>query len=564
MVTRVGEEVTGVAARQTALGEAMQAHEQASVAATAALTGRQEQLAGDVRQLHDLTQTVAGGTADVAREQAAVRDAVQESTKVMSATTEAIGQGQRTLQTQVEKMAETTQQTAAALTTTAAAQTAVHETVWRVSEDVTGIAARQTALGEAVQAHEQANAAAAATLAGRQEQLAGDVRRLHDLAQTVAGGVADVTREQAAVRSAMQDSTNVVSATTEAMGQSLRTLQTEMEKMVDMTRQNIAALTAMAAEQTAVHETVRHVGEDVTGVAARQTALGEAVQAHEQASAVATATLAGSREQLAGDVRRLHDLTQTVAGGVADVTREQAAVRGAVQDSAKVMSATTETIQQGLRVLQTEIEKMVETTRQTLGALAATAAEQTTGHEITRRMIGELANAARAALAAGRRRWNGDVLQLQASTPTRADLGSPEVRPLGPAEESNTPQRLSAAKAITHGEQIRYEAGPDRDNLGFWAQASDWAEWELEITRPGRFQVTAQIAALASGRFQVVIGDRTLDGNAPNTGDYGRFQKVELGTVELTSSGKTRVAVRPVPEGWQPMNLKALDLVPLP
>jgi hypothetical protein len=33
--------------------------------------------------------------------------------------------------------------------------------------------------------------------------------------------------------------------------------------------------------------------------------------------------------------------------------------------------------------------------------------------------------------------------------------------------------------------------------------------------------------------------------------------------VALTASGKTHVAVRPVPEGWQPMNLKSLDLVPL-
>ena len=110
---------------------------------------------------------------------------------------------------------------------------------------------------------------------------------------------------------------------------------------------------------------------------------------------------------------------------------------------------------------------------------------------------------------------------------------------------------------------MKYEVGPDRDNLGCWGNASDWAEWELHVTRPGRFKVTAEIAALDSGRFQVILGDQGLDGNAPSTGDYGRFQKVEIGTVELAAAGKTSLAVRPIPEGWQPMNLKSVELVPL-
>ncbi len=677
-VQRVKEEVTGLAGKQTALSEAVQAHAQASAATAATLTGRQDQLAGDVRRLHELTQTVAGSVGDVTREQAAVRGAMQESARVVSATTEAIQQGQRTLQTEVEKITEAAKQTTAAVTATAAEQTAVHETVRHVMEEVAGVGAKQTTLSEAVQAQAQASAAATATLAAGHDQLAGDVRRLHEVTQTVAGGLADVLREQAAVRSTVQDGTKVLGTTTEAIQQGQRTLQTEMEKMVETTtRQITAALTTTAGEQAAVHEMVKHVGEEVTGVGAkqnalheavaaltakaadqtvvpetvrrvmeevtamgtrqtalheavaaltakaaeqtavpetvrrvmeevagvgnrqtalheavvalttkaaeqtavpetvrrvmeevtgvgaRQTALHEAVQAHGQALNGAAATLAGGHEQLAGDVRRLHDLTQTVAGSVADVAREQVAVRGAMQDGAKILSATIETIQQGLRTLQTEVEKMVETTRQTIAALTATVTEQSTGQEMTKRMIGELANAAMAALAAGHAQLPDDVPPIQAPVQTTDNVGSPEVRPPVPAAEGGSPQTLHAAKAITHGEQIRYELGSDRDNLGCWTNASDWAEWEFEITRPGQYKVTAQIAAVASGRFQVVLGDQKLEGSAPNTGDYGRFQQVELGTVTLTSSGKTSVAVRPIPEGWQPMNLKSLDLVPL-
>ncbi len=603
-VGRVMEQVTGVGAKQAALSEAV-----------STLAGGQGQLAGDVRRLHELTQTVVGGVADVAREQAVVRGALQESTQIVRTTAEAVQQGQRTLQGEVDKVVDSTKQTLAAVTATAAEQTAVREIAGRVMEQVTGVGARQAALSETVTA-----------LAGGQGQLAGEVRRLHELTQMVVGGVADVAREQAAVRGTVQDSTKAMCANAETMQQGQRTLLIELEKIVDTSKQTIAAVTATAAEQTAVHETVKCVKDELTAAADRQTALSDAVQAStdvvrmtaeavqqgqrtlqtevekvvdttkqtitavtamaaeqtavretvgrvmEQVTGVGAkqsalsetvTALASGQGQLAGEVRHLHELTQTVVGGVADVAREQAAVRGAMQDSTKTMSATTETIQQGQRALQTEVEKMVDTAKQTIAALTATAAEQTTGQEMTRRMIGEVANAAMAALALGHGRLTGDAPQLPASTQTVGDVGSLEVGPPVPAAESNTPQRLSAAQAITHGEQIRYEVGPDRDNLGCWTNASDWAQWELPIARPGRFKVTAEIAAVASGRFQVVCADQKLEGSAPNTGDYGRFQKVELGTVELTSSGKTSVAVRPIPEGWQPMNLKALDLVPL-
>jgi hypothetical protein len=116
---------------------------------------------------------------------------------------------------------------------------------------------------------------------------------------------------------------------------------------------------------------------------------------------------------------------------------------------------------------------------------------------------------------------------------------------------------------MMHGRQIHYEAGPDRDCLRFRTDANDWVEWSLDLTRSGRFEVTAEIAAVGGGRFQVVLADQTLTAHVPNTGDYGRFQQVEVGTVELTSTGKTRVAVRPIAEGWQPMNLRSLDLTAL-
>ena len=195
----------------------------------------------------------------------------------------------------------------------------LQDNVARLAGNLQTVASNVTAYSEALQMQWQALAA----LAKGHGQTTSDMRELRALIESVINGVTDVAREQAAVRGAVQDSTKVTSATAETIQQGHRALQAEVEQVMEAAKQTIAALTATATEQTAVHETVRRVMETVTGVAARQTALSEAVQAHEQAGAA----LAGRQEQLAHDVGRVHDLTQTVAGGVADVVREQAATR---------------------------------------------------------------------------------------------------------------------------------------------------------------------------------------------------------------------------------------------
>ena len=551
------EEVTGVETRQSGLGETLRAHGDVINMAIASLAASQGQLTNDVRRVQELTQTVAGGITDAAHEQATAHNSLQQ---VLTASTEAIHQGQSTLQTKLEDIAGTGRQTIAAITAMAAEQTSVHETAKHVMEAVAGVGTRQTALGEALQAHREGTNAGIAAMTSGQGQLTNDIRQLHGLTQTVAGNITDAARDQAAGHSSLQQA---LTGTTEAIHQGQNALQAKLEDMAGTGRQTMAAVTAMAAEQTAVHETARHVMEQVTGVGSRQTALGEALQTHGEATNTGIAALTSGQGQLTDDVRQLHELTRTVAGGVTDAAREQAAAHAALRDSARALTAAIDAIQQIQQALQIEIEKIAETAKQTMGAVSAVAVEQTTGREATKHVIGELANAAIAALDAGYRPLPRDDRRLQALVQTVAGGGPLNIELPAPAEEADTSPRLPAARAIIHGGQMKYEVGPDRDNLGCWGNASDWAEWELDVTRPGRFKVTAEIAALDSGRFQVILGDQGLDGNAPSTGDYGRFQKVEIGTVELAAAGKTSLAVRPIPEGWQPMNLKSVELVPL-
>jgi alpha-L-fucosidase len=122
---------------------------------------------------------------------------------------------------------------------------------------------------------------------------------------------------------------------------------------------------------------------------------------------------------------------------------------------------------------------------------------------------------------------------------------------------------LNAVTAETHGDQLKYESGDGHDNLGYWMDPTDWAEWQFKITTPGKFTVTAEIAAQGSGSFEVSVGGSKLKATAPNTGSYVQFQQVELGMIDIPSAGRVSLAVHPVTDGWQPLNLKSIKLTPI-
>lgn len=140
--------------------------------------------------------------------------------------------------------------------------------------------------------------------------------------------------------------------------------------------------------------------------------------------------------------------------------------------------------------------------------------------------------------------------------------GEPEIEGALLTQMADGTLTLPASEAIVHGNQLNYETGGGKDNLGYWITPTDWAEWQFNTTHPGRYNVTAEIAATGSGSFNLGVDGQTLKGAAPVTGDYIKFQTLNLGVVQLTKTGKTSLSVHPIKEGWQPMNLKSITLKP--
>jgi alpha-L-fucosidase len=174
---------------------------------------------------------------------------------------------------------------------------------------------------------------------------------------------------------------------------------------------------------------------------------------------------------------------------------------------------------------------------------------------------------ARQAPLAHRRTADGLAITVPKAAPTAYSstivltvTGTPviEVPPI--VQQPDGTLTLTALDAELHGKELRYESGERRDNIGYWTNPTDFISWSAEVGSPGRYTVTAEVASLAASAFTVTFGSTELSAKVPNTGDYGSFTTVEVGTVTLTERGRLSVAVRPVASEWKPVNLRAVRL----
>ncbi|MCA9149797.1 MAG: hypothetical protein KDA92_10880, partial [Planctomycetales bacterium] len=107
--------------------------------------------------------------------------------------------------------------------------------------------------------------------------------------------------------------------------------------------------------------------------------------------------------------------------------------------------------------------------------------------------------------------------------------------------------RLHAKDARVHGERLRYEPESHKNVLGYWTNASDWADWEFEVPVAGAYEVEIQ-QGCGSGNggseVDVVIGDTTLSFAVIETGHFQRMIQRTIGQVTLPA-GRTTLAIRP-------------------
>ncbi len=140
---------------------------------------------------------------------------------------------------------------------------------------------------------------------------------------------------------------------------------------------------------------------------------------------------------------------------------------------------------------------------------------------------------------------------------------------------------LPAHKAVTYGEMLRYEPQPHKNTVGYWTKPADWAQWHLEVPRPGKYKLhILQGCGKGQGGSEVAIVIRTkaeatanktpllkptLTFNVEDTGHFQNFVPRELGDIEFGSSGQFTLEIRPMQLAKNAvMDVREVRLIPNP
>ena len=124
---------------------------------------------------------------------------------------------------------------------------------------------------------------------------------------------------------------------------------------------------------------------------------------------------------------------------------------------------------------------------------------------------------------------------------------------------------FNAEDAALHGQQLQVEERGGKSNIGFWDKAGEWISWDARGAKPGKYQLTARIAAGAGNtELAVEAAGQTLTAKVAGTAGWDDFVATDLGVVEVGSTGTFSLKVRAKDAAtWRAINLRSLSLLPV-
>ncbi|MBM4102436.1 MAG: glycosyl hydrolase [Planctomycetes bacterium] len=145
--------------------------------------------------------------------------------------------------------------------------------------------------------------------------------------------------------------------------------------------------------------------------------------------------------------------------------------------------------------------------------------------------------------------------------------GKLQVEKTLPKQSSDGTVILSADRADIHnrmGSDAKLETKDGIESIGYWVSSRVCVDWLFQIDKPGRFEVTADLAVdAAKSSFEIIIDDQKQNAEAASTGGYDKFAKTKLGEITLAQAGEHRLQIKPIEKQWQPINLRTILLTPI-
>lgn len=102
--------------------------------------------------------------------------------------------------------------------------------------------------------------------------------------------------------------------------------------------------------------------------------------------------------------------------------------------------------------------------------------------------------------------------------------------------------------ADVHGAMLRFEPLPHKNTLGFWINPSDWASWDFEVVKPGKFtmEITYGCGNGSGGsEVEFAVGAQKLVFKVEQTGGFQAFVKRDIGEMTFDQPGRYTLTVKP-------------------
>ncbi|MEI6536148.1 MAG: DUF5077 domain-containing protein [Verrucomicrobiaceae bacterium] len=153
--------------------------------------------------------------------------------------------------------------------------------------------------------------------------------------------------------------------------------------------------------------------------------------------------------------------------------------------------------------------------------------------------------------------WDSFILHEIALVP------APEGEKINQAEDGSV--LLLAKDAATWSENMRYEPQPNKNCLGYWTDVQDFAEWEMKVDKPGKYQVVVHQGSSPGGsEIAVQFDKQELKFTVQNTGDFHKLAPVSVGEIKVDKPGTYRLAVKPQKKnGGAIMDIQKVVLTPV-
>ena len=138
----------------------------------------------------------------------------------------------------------------------------------------------------------------------------------------------------------------------------------------------------------------------------------------------------------------------------------------------------------------------------------------------------------------------------------KPELATPAAMLIQP--DSSGTLALTADEADLKGSLIKVEEKDGQSNIGFWDKPDESASWKVNFKQPGKYKVTASVAAVSGDALAVIeVAGCTVELKPSATGSWEKFSEAEAGTIEVPQAGVQTVKVRSRdPQSWKAINLR--------